>query len=153
MSRLKAFRFSGRFNKTRRTRSSRLVSKFPLIDLDLHAEQRGSKRFALRVHAQRNSAAAAERLAHHEIQRAEIRQLVPLDAAFDQAAEERSSPAIGGHFAQQNRIKRSSNAITPIFDMSPFIAGTGMCQPREQDLHSTTSTRGFTSLRGINAGQ
>ena len=34
--RLSALRFSGRFSVTRRTRSSRLISKLVLIDLDLH---------------------------------------------------------------------------------------------------------------------
>jgi hypothetical protein len=57
-SELSALRLSARFSVSRRMRSSRLASKLVLIDVDLHAKQRGAKRFPLRVYTKREFASS-----------------------------------------------------------------------------------------------
>src|SRR5208283_4352462 len=98
-----ALRFSGRFKVTRKTRSSTLISKFAFIGFDLQAEQSRAQRLALRIHPQRHRSAAAERLAHQEVECAHVGQFEPLDAAFHAVAEERLDP-LRGDLARQNRV-------------------------------------------------
>src|SRR5690606_20815227 len=55
--------------------------------LDLHPEEVRGVRLPLRVELERDGPAAAERLVQQEVQRAEVRQLEPLDLAPAHRAE------------------------------------------------------------------
>src|SRR5580658_6772854 len=76
--RLSALRFSGRLSVMVRTRDSCLTS----INFHLHAQKSRAIGFALRIHAQRHGAAAAQRFMQQQIDCAEVGQLEALDPAF-----------------------------------------------------------------------
>ncbi len=59
-----------------------LASDFKHSDIDLHPEQRRAVGLALRIHAQRHRAAAAQRFVQQEIERAQVGQFEALDLAL-----------------------------------------------------------------------
>ena len=57
------------------------------LDLDLHFQQRGAQRFAVRIDGERCGHTAAERILADELQRTQLRQLVARHLALDDAGK------------------------------------------------------------------
>src|SRR3954454_6423129 len=70
--------------------------------LNLHVQQRGAQRLAVGVEGERARHAAAERIAHHEIQRSDVGELVAHHFAFDHAGKQRFHP-VGSNLRLQPR--------------------------------------------------
>src|SRR3984957_21311318 len=87
-----------------------------------------------------------------KIQRAQVQQFVPFDTALYHFSKEMFYPP-GRDFANQQRIVPRIESNDSDIGSVALIAGAGVCDPRERDFHSTTSTEVWISSRGINAGQ
>src|SRR5436305_612293 len=60
------------------------------ITFNFHVQQRGTQRLAVRIERERSRDAAAKRLAHDKVQRADVGQLIAHHLAFDHTCKMRS---------------------------------------------------------------
>src|SRR5882757_5167414 len=117
------------------------------IVLDFQVEQRGAERLAMRVQRQRPGHAAAERLLHHEIQRAEIGQFITGHIAGDDAGKMGFHPRTGDLRLQQRIILRVIGDHRDIGGVS-LVAGAGMGDVAQLHHASTKRTCGRARSRG-----
>src|SRR5207244_12331167 len=104
-------------------------------EIDLHIQQRSSKRLPLWIDAQRHCATTAQRVMQQKIERAEIRQLEALDLALHHFPEV-GLYTRGRHFPQQNReiflLPRDHADVGGV----ALIAGARVRNTRKRRLHS-----------------
>jgi hypothetical protein len=93
--------------------------------VDLEAQQRRAEPFAMRVEGKRARDPAAESAVQHEIQGAELRQLVTDDLALDDTGKQRPH-ALHGHLIaempEMSRIVGNNRDVAGI----AFVAGSRM---------------------------
>ena len=109
-----------------------------LQDLDLHAKQRCSESLALRVGAERDRPTTPEGAVEKKVQRTEVRQLEPFDRSVEQVAEV-GTDAVGGDFAEEDRVVLEVERDDANVASIAFVAGAGVGQGGEGDLHATAS--------------
>src|SRR5688572_10876349 len=97
-----AFRLSGRFSVTVRTPPARSTRMRSGTERDFHSEQCGGEHLPLGVGLEGHRAPATQGAMQEEVERVEVRQLVPLHLALDNALE-MPGDTRGRHLLHQDR--------------------------------------------------
>src|SRR5215213_5939918 len=104
--------------------------------VNLHLQERGREGLALRVGHERERAAASERLVQEEVERAEVRQLEALDAAFDHPAE-MLLDAPGRDLAREHRVELFAQRDEPDVGRVALVARARVREFHKFDSHGS----------------